>query len=460
MSSGGSSVWYQWTAERDATVTFDTTGSAADLSATVYSGDSLAGLAKVGGGKKVVFRAQGGRTYRIAVDGAYGATGTVNLSVIENTPPGNDPFAAAEELTGEADSTSGTTVYAGYETGERAHVYGGSASVWYRWTAPRTGLVRIDLTSSSEYIYAIAYSGSSLNGLTQVKTANRVQGMRFRAVEGTTYRIAIDGVSSQSADFGLSSRCPTGRITTTSRAPRSSAEPRTRRPARTSMAPVEPGEPSAYTANGLTVWYRWTAPASGATTIDLGTSSFDTQAAVYTGTRVDSLTKIIGQRTRRLSFYANEGTTYSIQVDGYYAAGDVGLALTMVPSPPNDAFARAASLSGDSGTTPGTTVNATREASEPTHGGTGSASVWYAWTAPHNGLLRLDVRGTGFTPLLAIHTGDRVDSLNPRHVDVRRGPDDPRAPRHDLPHRGRRVIDGHVHARPRVRRRTTARRLR
>ena len=42
-----------------------------------------------------------------------------------------------------------------------------------------------------------------------------------------------------------------------------------------------------------------------------------------------SLTRVAGRRTKRLNFRAQEGTTYSFQIDGYYSWGGVSLALSM-----------------------------------------------------------------------------------------------------------------------------------
>src|SRR5216117_2959909 len=51
-----------------------------------------------------------------------------------------------------------------------------------------------------------------------------------------------------------------------------------------SGATRESGEPIHYSSSGThSVWWRWTAPDSGLSTIDTFGSSFDTLLAVYTG---------------------------------------------------------------------------------------------------------------------------------------------------------------------------------
>jgi len=81
---------------------------------------------------------------------------------------------------------------------------------------------------------------------------------------------------------------------------------------------------------GASVWWSWTAPASGKATISTLGSSFDTILAVYTGDSIDMLTRIArndddgstGAHTSRVTFQATKGTTYAIAVDGY--AGSTG----------------------------------------------------------------------------------------------------------------------------------------
>src|SRR6266536_5958134 len=73
-------------------------------------------------------------------------------------------------------------------------------------------------------------------------------------------------------------------------------------------------------AGGRSVWYRWTAAASGPAMVHAG--GFDCLVAVYTGAAVDALTPVAadtgtwagGSCTAR--FTAAAGQTYRIAVDG------------------------------------------------------------------------------------------------------------------------------------------------
>ena len=86
--------------------------------------------------------------------------------------------------------------------------------------------------------------------------------------------------------------------------------------------------PSAQPLSTGSVWYKWTAPASGSATFDTIGSDFDTILGVYTGTSVSSLMEVKsdddsgGNRQSKLTFDAVSGTTYRIAVYGY--SGDFG----------------------------------------------------------------------------------------------------------------------------------------
>ena len=95
-------------------------------------------------------------------------------------------------------------------------------------------------------------------------------------------------------------------------------------------ATKESGEPDhAGDAGGASVWYRWTAPATGNATVDTCDGDFDTLIGVYTGDSVGSLSTVAGDNNSCLrpggsfvGFAAQQGQTYRFAVDG--AGGDTG----------------------------------------------------------------------------------------------------------------------------------------
>lgn len=105
-------------------------------------------------------------------------------------------------------------------------------------------------------------------------------------------------------------------------------------------ATLELGEPlNAGVSGGKSVWWTWTAPASGSVTLSTAGSSFDTNLGVYTGNVVTSLSRVVdnddelatsGIFTSRVIFSAKAGTTYRIKVDGFRGfAGTIKLSLTL-----------------------------------------------------------------------------------------------------------------------------------
>ena len=152
-------------------------------------------------------------------------------------------------------------------------------------------------------------------------------------------------------------------------------------------ATKEPGEPNhADELGGASVWFHWTAPGTGETTIETCGSDFDTLLAAYTGNAVNALTKVASNDDActfgsSITFTAEEAETYRIAIDG--VDGETGLfSLQLRLAPPNDDFADAVVISGDEGSVGGTNDGASLEASEP---GDVSNSVWYRWTAPSTG---------------------------------------------------------------------------
>jgi Immunoglobulin domain len=92
----------------------------------------------------------------------------------------------------------------------------------------------------------------------------------------------------------------------------------------TTLATKQPGEPNhGGNTGGASVWYSWTAPASGLFSLSTAGSSFDTLLAVYTGSKVAQLSVVASNPAPvdvPLSFEAVQGVTYEIAVDGYNGA--------------------------------------------------------------------------------------------------------------------------------------------
>jgi hypothetical protein len=340
LKTGGSSVWYRWTAPAAGRATFDTQGSDFDTLLAVYRGDSLSQLEEVASNddiepgvtqSRVSFPAQEGVEYRIAVDGYNAGKGSVVLNWELVEAGENDLFSSAQELTGESGTVRGDTTGATKEPAEPDHAgNSGGASVWYRWTSPADGVATFD-TSGSEFDTLLAvYRGESLSQLQEVASNDDVEaGLRhsrvtFPAAEGDEYVIAVDGYSGQSGPLVLTwESYATGDNDHFSAATSITGATGSIQGSNAG-ATKEPGEPDhAGDAGGHSVWYRWTAPASGTAWFDTFGSEFDTLLAVYCGSRVSSLDHVAanddagGSRQSRVRFRAAAGSEYMVAVDGY-----------------------------------------------------------------------------------------------------------------------------------------------
>jgi thiol-disulfide isomerase/thioredoxin len=114
----------------------------------------------------------------------------------------------------------------------------------------------------------------------------------------------------------------------------------------------ESGEPwPADVWSGCSVWWSWTAPASGTVTISTEGSSFDTVLGVYTGSFLSYLTAVASNddadgagvgTTSKLTCQVDAGRTYQIVVAGYGqdnpASGSIVLHLQAGPFQPAAAW--------------------------------------------------------------------------------------------------------------------------
>jgi sugar lactone lactonase YvrE len=109
-------------------------------------------------------------------------------------------------------------------------------------------------------------------------------------------------------------------------------------------ATKQSGEPHhANDTGGRSVWWRWTAPASGSVTLGTQGSAFDTTLGVYTGSAVSALATIAFDddlddgvvQYSSLAFAAIGGVTYHFAVDGFDGdSGGIALNGTFTASSP------------------------------------------------------------------------------------------------------------------------------
>ncbi len=124
------------------------------------------------------------------------------LSPVRAEPPANNRFASPVVVTGWPATVSGTNVDATLQAGEPLPdrlASDAQASVWFRWTAPIAGPVRIDTTGSDFDTILGVWTGATMGELSEVASNDNedfdtLQSAVFLEVTaGTTYQIAVYG---------------------------------------------------------------------------------------------------------------------------------------------------------------------------------------------------------------------------------------------------------------------------
>ena len=255
-------------------------------------------------------------------------------------PPENDDLENARELLGSEGQVEGDSTDASDEEGEPrgAGVSVNPQSVWYRWTPPETGVVWFDTCGSSFDTSLAAYTGpqnvSELNLLASnddAPSCSPYSRISFRAREGTTYFVAVDGYAGETGSFLLSYRLEPlpndnfGDAITLS-GKRGSVTWSNIGATRQAREPRNP-----LVRRSHSVWYRWTPPQIGLAKISSCSSSIDTSIGVYRGPAVDRLRKVAANdddprracgNGSRVDFNARKGVAYFVSVDAL--SGKVG----------------------------------------------------------------------------------------------------------------------------------------
>lgn len=458
-SSTQASVWFRWRATHTGWERFTTDGSLAatglrfhptgtDWWAHVF-GDGHSDLysyqAFPGRYAAQYARVVEGRVYDIRLHTPVGKENTVALQWSRSGPPGrpaNDDLASARSISGST-GTVADQRYRGatYQPGESLLLdeCGGcgwsegahGASVWYRWTAPASGTVRFQNDDNGAGAWLSLYSGGGTVGALEpvgepvIGTPNRAYGgttLDRQVTAGTTYHLRYSENTGDGEPVTL-------RWSLTSGTPGWPAGPSNddvadavvlTGPSGTAQgtdrwSTLEPGEPNRVERPlPWSVWYRWTAPASGRLTVGTGPEDSSALVNVYAGTP-GSLSLVpplgVGQPDRRPTVEVTQGQTYRVQVG--LTGGPFALSWDTLP-PPNDDVADAALL--DPGPRdragPWNLATATAEPGERPngYGQEVQRSVWASWTPTHSGKVSMTVTGDGHARA-EVFTGDPPDGL-------------------------------------------------
>jgi hypothetical protein len=152
-----------------------------------------------------------------------------------------------------------------------------------------------------------------------------------------------------------------------------------------------------------------------------GRQSSHWKADELSGRYIGIMDPTLSRGTRKVM---TDNDVKAIDAFGYSVAGNVAPPPPPPPPPSNDNFANAVVLQGASGSTTGSNLTATKEATDPTFiaGNAGGKSVWFFWTAPGAGATTIDTTGSDYDTLLGVYTGGQgALSLVGENDDIVRG---------------------------------------
>jgi hypothetical protein len=305
----------------------------------------------------------------------------------------NDNFADAIVLDAPFfGAARAVNAYGSKEPGEPDHcgAFGGN-SVWWRWTAPVNMGVELQFEFVGFTALIAVYTGDAVSNLTLVANNQNVRNkrvVRFDAVGGTTYSIAVDGFrGDQSFDFSFY------------------------------MIGVQEAR----------YWLAWETEGNGTIWLDPPPDGAGEYAA---GTSVSVWPISIGMS--RFDFWTGYPSAQSVplgtnvplvvtmnrdqRIRGTFAAIDAPPSRSRRPRhrPPNDNFANRTVLFQVPTYVFASNRRATPEAGEPSHaGGHPRRSLWWTWTAQSDSAVELRFQWALFDAAIAVYTGDTLTNLTP-----------------------------------------------
>lgn len=177
-------------------------------------------------------------------------------------------------------------------------------------------------------------------------------------------------------------------------------------------------DPAQCAVSSGSVWYRFTASASGQLEASSRGSSYDTVISVYTGTRgalraVGCNDDFYGLQSR-VVFNAVAGETYFVEVSSFGAAPTLGAQLQFslaepppaAPPPANDLLANATRVGALPFTTSEDVTSATTSPDDPAGCFfSEQSSVWFSYTPTANVDIVADTAGSSFFAAVSLFTG-------------------------------------------------------
>lgn len=297
-------------------------------------------------------------------------------------------------MSGSTNTVTGNSTLATSETGEPNHAgHPAVASLWWTWVAPDSGEAIVSTLGSSFDTLLAVYTGTAVDALALVGANDDAPGLAtsvvsFHAVRGTTYHFAVDGFAGAR-----------GEVTVTVGLP---------------VTPTPPLITSTRT--------DWTVPDNAGSNVIFSVSATGSFPITFMWQK-DGESLPGGSDSSFIitnASFGHEGEYNVVVTNPYGSITNLAGVLTVLTHPSNDAFANRITIMGQNQNAVGHNVGASTETGEPVHAGvSGGASVWWSWTAPQNGLTRIDTTGSTaaagevLDTVLAVYVGTGLDSLEP-----------------------------------------------
>ncbi|HEX9783014.1 MAG TPA: immunoglobulin domain-containing protein [Opitutaceae bacterium] len=314
---------------------------------------------------------------------------------------------------------------ASVEAGEPGHAgIPGGASVWWTWTAPADGTAVFTVNGRPDGTVLVVYTGESLATLSRVASNEAsVHGyLRSRAilkaVAGTSYQLAVDGMGGISSDLTLELVLTEGPENDLFSSAREIAGTETNAIGNNLGATREENEPipTAYGTGSL--WWAWRAPRNGRAVLRADGTHPGSAVRVHSGSSLQAL-ELVTSGVQSLArnyivFDATEGAAYQIALEQTgQTTADFTLSLDLVDPPANDRIVDRIPVSEFPVVVHGNNLGAAPDEGEDVLAGyPADSSVWWTWTAQTSGPVILSTAGTEIETRFAVFNGSATANLH------------------------------------------------
>jgi hypothetical protein len=264
----------------------------------------------------------------------------LSLTSVAYSAPVNDNYANAIALSGSSGSVMTSNVGATKEPGEpNVALNRGGASLWYKWTSPGTGVLKIDTNGTAINTLVGIYVGGTVASAQLLAGSDYCDCAYIGTIPGQTYFISVDGIyssgnplqSSIQLNYSFLNSAPNDNFANA--IPLFGGAPiRTTQITTTNVgASKEAGEPNhAGNAGGKSLWFKYNSSFTLPQTISMhlvnnkvGAPAVQSHAlmALYSGTSLGTLTPVqsFSSEEGTIVFKAQSNLTYYIAIDGFDA---------------------------------------------------------------------------------------------------------------------------------------------